>query len=308
MVSVIVPVYNVRNEIGRCVESLVNQTWKQMEILLIDDGSTDGSGIICDEYASGYHNVRAVHQENRGLSGARNRGLTAAEGEYILFVDSDDYVELHACEYLMEEALKYRCDIVAGKAYLSSNGRLYRHNRERREKKYPCEGIDFLTEGIRRKAMSMCAPFALYKRAMIMENRLFFEEGIFHEDELWTPQVYLHAHSVSYINYSFYYHCMREESIGNDTSSQDKHADDILFVSRRLYDIFSSYGGAGKNIVMDYICMLYLNALYIGKRKDGDKKFALRTAHSLRNLLKSILYGISPHIYLTVNDFVKRHL
>ena len=100
-VTVIVPVYNTEKLLRRCIDSLVSQTWKSIEILLIDDGSTDRSGEICDEYASVYTSVKAVHKKNGGVSSARNRGIDLARGAYLVFVDSDDFVHPRLIELYM---------------------------------------------------------------------------------------------------------------------------------------------------------------------------------------------------------------
>lgn len=113
VVSIIVPVYNVKSYVGECVESLCRQTYTNLEILLVDDGSTDGSGEVCDEYAGRDERIRVIHQANRGLSGARNMGLDDARGEYIAFVDSDDLVSPNYVETLYELLMKYEADIAA---------------------------------------------------------------------------------------------------------------------------------------------------------------------------------------------------
>ena len=111
LVSIIVPVYQVKNYVGECVESLLRQTYTNLEILLVDDGSTDGSGAICDEYARGDNRIRVIHQENQGLSAARNAGLDQAAGEYVAFVDSDDAVWPDYIETLYDLADRYQADI-----------------------------------------------------------------------------------------------------------------------------------------------------------------------------------------------------
>ncbi|MCM1500999.1 MAG: glycosyltransferase [Clostridium sp.] len=105
-VSVIVPVYNVMPYLRKCIDSIVNQTYEQLEILLVDDGSTDGSGKVCDEYAEHDCRVRVIHKKNGGLSDARNVGIEAATGEYVAFIDSDDFVS----EAFIEVMLKALCD------------------------------------------------------------------------------------------------------------------------------------------------------------------------------------------------------
>ena len=113
VVSIIVPVYNVKSYVGECVESLCRQTYTNLEILLVDDGSTDGSGEVCDEYADRDERIRVIHQANRGLSGARNTGLDNVQGEYIAFVDSDDLVSPNYVETLYELLMRYDADIAA---------------------------------------------------------------------------------------------------------------------------------------------------------------------------------------------------
>lgn len=111
LVSIIVPVYQVKEYIEECVESLLAQTYTNLEILLVDDGSTDGSGAMCDEYAAKDNRVRVIHQENQGLSAARNTGIKLAMGEYVAFVDSDDVVLPDFIETLYKLLGKYQADI-----------------------------------------------------------------------------------------------------------------------------------------------------------------------------------------------------
>ena len=110
--SFIVPVYNVSPYLRKCVDSLLMQDCEDNEIILVDDGSTDDSGTICDELAAAYENIRVIHQQNGGLSAARNAGLKAAEGEYICFVDSDDYWEENVLGGLMEQVEREKLDVL----------------------------------------------------------------------------------------------------------------------------------------------------------------------------------------------------
>ena len=103
LVSVVVPVYNVASYLEQCLDSVVNQTYKNLEIILVDDGSTDGSGAICDRYAEQDGRIRVVHKENGGQSSARNIALDMMQGEWVLFVDSDDWIELNTLELLFEQ-------------------------------------------------------------------------------------------------------------------------------------------------------------------------------------------------------------
>lgn len=121
LISVIVPVYNVEDYLHRCVESILNQTYPHLEIILVDDGAKDNSGAICDEYALRDNRVRVIHQENGGQSKARNAGLDAATGEYIAFVDSDDYLAEDAYEAMLAMALREQVKLIsAGRFDVSS--------------------------------------------------------------------------------------------------------------------------------------------------------------------------------------------
>ncbi len=102
LVSVIVPVYNVEETLSRCINSIVNQTYKNIEIILVDDGSTDNSGYICEEYAKNDTRIKVVHKNNGGLGSARNEGVKNSIGDYIIFVDSDDWIELDTIEYSLQ--------------------------------------------------------------------------------------------------------------------------------------------------------------------------------------------------------------
>lgn len=111
LISVIVPVYNVENYLSRCVDSIINQTYSNLEIILVDDGSTDSSGIICDEYKKKDKRITVIHQENGGVSSARNRALDIIKGKYVVFSDSDDFVSKDYIMYLYKLLLKYKSDI-----------------------------------------------------------------------------------------------------------------------------------------------------------------------------------------------------
>ena len=112
LISIIVPIYNVEKYVEKCIESIISQTYKNLEIILVDDGSPDNSGVICDEYAQKDSRIKVIHKENGGLSSARNVGLDIASGEYISFIDSDDYISPRFVEIMYEVSQKYNLEIV----------------------------------------------------------------------------------------------------------------------------------------------------------------------------------------------------
>lgn len=111
-ISIVVPVYNVKSYISRCIDSLVCQTYNNLEIILVDDGSNDGSGDICDEYSVKDNRIKVIHKLNGGLSDARNKGIEQATGDYLLFVDSDDWIALNTCQLIHDMAQKHNADVV----------------------------------------------------------------------------------------------------------------------------------------------------------------------------------------------------
>lgn len=123
-ISIIVPVYNVERYIERCVESICQQTYTNTEIILVDDGSTDSSGKICDEIAVKDPRIRVIHQQNSGLSAARNAGLAVAKGEYIAFVDSDDYIAQEMYSVMIENMEKYDLDIIGCTSFRDKGGKI----------------------------------------------------------------------------------------------------------------------------------------------------------------------------------------
>ena len=300
-ISIIVPVYNVKDYLSRCVDSLLAQTYKDYEIILIDDGSNDGSEKLCEKWIS-FPNIHVVHQSNQGLSAARNTGLRISSGEYILFVDSDDYIEKDTCLRLIEEAKRNNCDIVCADAYRVTNSGIFEKNRDRKNIVVPCRGEDFLVESVKQKSMCMCAPFGLYRRDMIIDNQHWFKEGILHEDELWTPQTYLLADIVSYVPYRFYYHWERQGSI-NQSRWNKKRGQDVHYICQELAQVFYKKikEKNKREILLDHVCMLYLNSLNMTQDYFGDKKFIIKTAHSSKNRIKAILYKISPRLYFALN-------
>ena len=123
LITVIVPVYNVEKYLRRCLDSIIRQTYQNLEILCIDDGSIDNSGEICEQYAARDARIKVIHQENQGLSTARNRGLDTATGEYIAFVDSDDYIAADVLEQLYQSAVSSDATcVICGYNCVDSNG------------------------------------------------------------------------------------------------------------------------------------------------------------------------------------------
>jgi glycosyltransferase involved in cell wall biosynthesis len=258
-ISIIVPIYNVEKYICDCVESLQNQTLKDIEMILVDDGTPDNSGDIIDEYAKNDTRIKIIHKKNQGVSAARNEGLLAATGEYVIFCDSDDMMEPDACEKLYNAGEKYNADIVIGDVYRIIEGekkyaQFFKHefNTEDRKilddlirvdfsRKYchdaPDEGPAFGYGGPWNKAV---------KRSFLNEKEIQFDvslEGIF-DDILFTAYIYAEAKSVVYIIEPIYDYRILEGSV---TRSYKNNIIEINKAIFKAWNIFlNRYGADGR--------------------------------------------------------------
>ena len=178
LVSIIIPVYNVEKYIKQCIESCLNQTYKDIEIIAIDDGSTDSSGIILDEISKKSPKLKVIHKQNNGVSSARNIGIRISKGDYIIFVDSDDYLSEDAVEYMISVITKTNSEFVILKNCFSNinqkqnEDKIYNITRE--------EAIVLLL-GLK---LELGCWNKMYSRKMIMDNNLFFNEELFYGEGL----------------------------------------------------------------------------------------------------------------------------
>lgn len=141
MVSVVVPVYNTKKYISKCIESILKQSYRNIEVILVDDGSTDGGGDICDEYAENYEEIRVIHQKNAGLSFARRAGVNTASGQYIMFVDSDDYIENDLIDVLVCRMITEKVDLVISYLLYVDGNNIVKSNRYIQDGTYVKETI-----------------------------------------------------------------------------------------------------------------------------------------------------------------------
>lgn len=232
-VSIIVPVYNVEKYLRKCLDSLVSQTLKDFEIIVVNDGSRDNSQDIIDEYATKHDNVVSYIKENGGLGDARNYGLERANGEYIGFVDSDDYVEPNMYEKLYEKAVNDDCDLVVCDL-------IYTFEQDNKK--------DYITKGLRElnpdknKDGFLSPLFAwnkLYKREMLIENNLRYPTGLWYEDIPVTLSCFALSRNTGYVNDAFVHYVQRSNSImGNKTN---KKFYDIFVILENTYSFFKEH-------------------------------------------------------------------
>lgn len=313
-VSIIVPVYNVKKYIERCVNSLINQTFTNIEIILVDDGSTDGSELICDKYAEKDSRIRVVHKTNGGLSDARNTGMNLALGRYILFVDSDDYIDKNAIQKLLTVANKYNAEIVEAKAIAKSEeGELDSFASINIEENKIYDGVEYALARIKNHCFYAAAPFKLYNLNFLKKHELKFKYGRLHEDELWNPQVILRAKKIVFIDYPFYYYDIsRENSIMSSITIKN-----IESVFENCYELVDFYktnlnDKRKRNIFLDYvikqyvmICLRCTNKLDWYK-KNRNIKFVLENAKSLKMKFVVLLWIVNVNMFVRVMSYYRR--
>lgn len=217
LISVIIPVYNVEKYLRECIDSVLSQTYKNYEIILVDDGSTDASGKICDEYAEKYDCISVIHKENSGPSPTRNKGIACARGEYIYFLDSDDYIVPAVFEKLVHIAENEDADIVFfdGYSFADPEGAFNIRQGYMRSEKYKTDsGYNVLTELNKNKDFHCAIYLMLIRRALLSENNVFFlEKAYCSEDMLFTYQLYCVANRVAQCPEVLYHRRYRQNSI-----------------------------------------------------------------------------------------------
>lgn len=229
-ISIIIPVYQVEKYIKRCLDSILSQTYSNLEIILIDDGSKDMSGKICDEYAIKDSRIKVIHQDNAGVSVARNKGLDICTGDYITFVDSDDFLEPRMYEKMMEKVAEYDCDVVMCDC-IKDDGVMqtpYTHDiragfydyNQLKEEYYPhllmMENVEYPA------TISNC--LLLFRRKVASSVR--YIEGVrYSEDLLFGAQLLYNAKSFYYMKDEFYYHYWMNNESASHTFKLDKWKD-----------------------------------------------------------------------------------
>lgn len=217
MVSVIVPIYNAERYLQKCIDSILSQTYSNYEIILVNDGSYDRSALICDEYSSKYDRVRVIHKKNGGLSDARNCGISAATGDFIMFVDSDDYLESTALEILVNAILKTKLNIAQMKSYIVNQDYTIRSNFSNGTGAVRVLSSQEYIVGICNKTLSESVCDKLFTRKIFQHNK--FEVGRLNEDFLFLSSILLAGESIAEVDYSGYYYYQRLGSISHSGAS-----------------------------------------------------------------------------------------
>lgn len=281
--SVVVPVYNVEAYLDDCLTSLQAQDYTDFEVICVNDGSTDSSRVILSEWDERFRHMKVIDRENGGLSAARNTGLQAAIGDYVIFVDSDDWIEPTMLSRLVEEAneedmICFACRRTDNNAsdtlqYEQSDGWSYynRHALEHREVPFVC-------------VWQRC-----YRREFLLENSLRFREGILHEDNEFTPRACMKAESIKVIPDVLYNYRVRPGSIMTTKGLRSK--ENLITISNELSALFYKEKGIDKTVIYRHLTQCYQMA-FIDNTHEEDLQ------------LKQLIYW---HCYRRVSRTKPRH-
>ena len=337
-ISVIVPVYNVENYLSECIDSLINQTFNDIEIILINDGSTDRSGEICRKYSENDNRILFIDKKNEGVSIARNTGLSIAKGEYIAFVDSDDFIDRNMLKIMYDKAIKTKAEIIR------CNSRILREvskNNILKETEV-CSKIlnkvEFKEEIVKNDIVignnAMVVWGNLYKRDIIESNKLKFEQ-ICLEDYLFNMQYFKYVEKYCWISNRLYNYRVLNNSLSR--TFNPNIFNDLLFVENERQIFFKELDMLDKDNeilaskwLLKYIdSIIYLMHLYKNKLSKNEKYeyiYSIVTNHIVRNNISKlkdkncmnllekliyrekiseiiILYSIKSKLYKVVNYF-----
>ena len=269
-VSVIIPVYNTEKYLKKCLNSIINQTLKDIEIIIVNDGSTDNSLNICNEFVKKDERIKLINKENEGLSAARNTGLKLATGEYIGFVDSDDWLSLDFYEKLYENASQNDADIAYGDIVRKSN-KIHKLRRNLTEIAVFTDNLDKIYN-IKNLSLG-CVWDKIYRKSLLDNNNLEFEKGVYYEDGRFLVQAIYYANKIVSVPNIYYYYFINPKSIVKSQRTQKKIDDKIM-------------------------CRIFiLNFL-------ADKKIKLKKGEFLTVIYKIRLFGLTLFV-IKEDNFVK---
>jgi len=318
LITIIVPVYNVADYLERCIYSIINQTYKNLEIILVDDGSTDDSGLMCDDFASKDKRIKVIHKENGGLSDARNVAIDIATGDYITFVDSDDYIELDMVEFLYESIINNDADIstcLYQNFYDGEDVLEYSDNTE-----FVCSCDEALEKLLYQNDCTTSAWGKLYKTYLF--DGIRYPKGKICEDLDTTYLLFAKTSKVVINTVKKYYYLQRSSSIIN-SKFNPKRMDALEFAKKETDFIIKNYPNLIKGsfnrefmeaiFILDSMSNLKDNKVFIYELKNtiiSTRKIVLFDSKSrkLYRLYALISYlGISV-LFFTIKfkNFIKR--
>jgi glycosyltransferase involved in cell wall biosynthesis len=230
--SIIVPAYNVKDYLNECVQGILEQSFSDFELILVDDGSTDGTGSLCDTYASQNERIRVIHQPNCGLSDARNAGMKVARGEYLVFIDGDDYIMRDSLKNFAEKLVQ-RPDVLITRLVEAYSYSSFRKMDQKMREDFDTDKRSVFKWVFSESENTWPSQKYIVKRRLVVEAGLKFPKGRFHEDIDWTAKLFSSADSFSFCCYYWYYHRINRSG---QITGISRPLDVIDIVSKNVHD------------------------------------------------------------------------
>ena len=292
LVSIIIPVYNVEKYLVQCIESVLAQTYQNLEIILIDDGSTDRSPQMCDEYAEHYYNVQAFHKQNGGASTARNVGLENAKGEYIFFLDSDDWLESDALETMITTAKREDADLVFCEAQAVDNeGNIELDGHYTYKEQYQTgNAYQIMLKMMERKEFHVAIWMLLLDRRVITDKQLRFTEGIIYEDMIISYQFYCLANQAAHARQKLYNRRYRPNSVMTSAKTERNYVS-AATVYREVSAFMKTLPGDKQSPKHIIRCAYNVLNIYRQMPSDVQKKFKDDYKDIIHDILDKDAYG-----------------
>jgi glycosyltransferase involved in cell wall biosynthesis len=288
-ISVVIPVYNVENYLHRCVESILNQTFQDFEIILIDDGSKDKSGEICDEYAVKDKRIIVIHKKNARVSAARNDGIRLAKGKYLSFIDSDDWIEPEMYQEMIDKAEELNLDFIMCDYQKKSN--VFDEKQTQ-----PIRGGYYSKDDIKNELFQCLIMFdhieypptisncvCLFNLKFLKKSNLYYDEDIYYdEDSIFGSKIMYHASNFYYLKNHHYYNYFNNPNSTTNTYSA-RRWNSFLKINERLIIYF------GNTTEFDFSRQIKINMLYLTLSELGQISHSLNDWKEKRNMIKNIM-------------------
>ncbi|WP_456277303.1 glycosyltransferase family 2 protein [Bacillus sp. AK128] len=313
LVSIIVPIYKVEKYIHRCLESITSQSYYNLEIILVNDGSPDDCGIIADRYAEVDRRIRVIHKENGGLSDARNYGVKEATGEYIVFIDSDDWIKHNMIEELVKNALNLNADVVQSAFYYAYEDKFLFDNRyyDRDAAPQIIDKEQLMKQLIKNEKVKNFAWGKIYKTNLIKD--IPFKKGVLFEDVFWAHQVLHRVKVFVLLNQPLCYYFQRDNSIVSTYTI--KNLDFIKGLLERHKFINKYYGNLSSESLVSILkaSLIHYRLLLINKGKDPKKFYRKKLQMYIKQnrneyykvfkkhpelVFQLFLFNLTPYLYL----------
>lgn len=301
-ISLIIPTYNVEKYLEKCILSCINQDLPsdEYEIIIVNDGSTDTSLEIATRLAEEYHNIQIISQENKGLSGARNTGLLAAQGTYVWFIDSDDWIDTNCLSEMLSQAFSCDLDVLMfDLKFTYEDGTVKKKTTvqsSQRSQSKIYSGLEFLNKLY---GLQTYAWLFIIKRDFLIDNNLSFAEGIYYEDMDFSPRMLLQAKKIKYLPRNIYNYFQRPGSILNSYNPKKLYDLCVILKKTESFNQISYFRKLSKSIVYSILVLLSRDEYKSSRTDVLDKLSKFRSEQLICRYLPKVVFSLCIHTTLS---------